>query len=122
MRCQLPRRKCPRAKPLDHGAADRIRQRRERCGRPTFNHVRTISQAGQLSQVITSNEPHAQDGAERRVTETVYRKELRPVLRRGAAAMDSLFPRDTPDVGKQIGKQEGTELAACPPNNGGEGT
>ena len=52
----------------------------------------------------------------------MYRKELRPVLCRGAAAMDSLFPRHTPDVGKQIGKQEGRELAPCPPTNGGEGT
>ena len=33
-----------------------------------------------------------------RVTESVYRKELRPVLTRGAGAMDALFPRD---VGKQ---------------------
>ena len=27
------------------------------------------------------------------VTESVYRKELRPVLTRGAGAMDALFPR-----------------------------
>ena len=30
--------------------------------------------------------------ANTRVTEAVYRKELRPVLTRGAAAMDTLFP------------------------------
>jgi hypothetical protein len=30
--------------------------------------------------------------ANTRVTELVYRKELRPVLTRGARAMDALFP------------------------------
>ena len=40
--------------------------------------------------------------ANTRVTESVYRKELRPVLTRGAGAIDALFPRA---VGKQIGKQ-----------------
>jgi hypothetical protein len=39
---------------------------------------------------------HLVGHASTRVTETVYRKELRPVLRRGAAAKDCLFPRDTP--------------------------
>lgn len=29
------------------------------------------------------------------VTETVYRKQLRPVLLEGAAAMDRIFPRDS---------------------------
>jgi hypothetical protein len=33
--------------------------------------------------------------ANTRVTELVYRKELRPVLTRGAAAMDAVFPDDT---------------------------
>lgn len=42
--------------------------------------------------------------ANTRVTELVYRKELLPVLTRGAVAMDSLFPRTVP-VGKQSGKQ-----------------
>jgi len=32
--------------------------------------------------------------ANTRVTELVYRKELRPVLSRGAVAMDALFPDD----------------------------
>jgi hypothetical protein len=32
--------------------------------------------------------------ANTRVTELVYRKELRPVLTRGARAMDALVPRD----------------------------
>ena len=40
--------------------------------------------------------------ANTQVTESVYRKELRPVLTRGAGAMDALFPRP---IGKQIGKQ-----------------
>ena len=53
-----------------------------------------------------------------RITGTVYRKELRPVLRRGAAAMDSLFPRDTPPVGKQ----EGAEPVTRPTNSGSEVT
>jgi hypothetical protein len=39
--------------------------------------------------------------ANTRITESVYRKELRPVLTRGAGAMDALFPRP---VGKQIGE------------------
>ena len=45
---------------------------------------------------------HLVGHANTRVTESVYRKELRPVLTRGAGAMDALFPRQ---VGKQIGKQ-----------------
>ena len=45
---------------------------------------------------------HLVGHANTRVTESVYRKELRPVLTRGAGAMDALFPRP---VGKQIGKQ-----------------
>jgi len=35
---------------------------------------------------------HLVGHANTRVTEVVYRKELRPVLTRGAGAMDSLFP------------------------------
>ena len=35
---------------------------------------------------------HLVGHASTRVTELVYRKELRPVLTRGAAAMDLLFP------------------------------
>jgi site-specific recombinase XerD len=37
---------------------------------------------------------HLVGHANTRVTELVYRKELRPVLTRGAAAMDALFPDD----------------------------
>jgi integrase len=37
---------------------------------------------------------HLVGHANTRVTELVYRKELRPVLTRGAVAMDALFPRD----------------------------
>jgi hypothetical protein len=35
---------------------------------------------------------HLVGHANTRVTEAVYRKELRPVLTRGAGAMDGLFP------------------------------
>jgi integrase len=45
---------------------------------------------------------HLVGHANTQVTESVYRKELRPVLTRGAGAMDALFPRP---VGNQIGKQ-----------------
>jgi hypothetical protein len=38
--------------------------------------------------------PHLVGRANTRVTELVYRKELRRVLTRGAAAMDALFPDD----------------------------
>ena len=37
---------------------------------------------------------HLVGHANTRVTELVYRKELRPVLTRGAVAMDSLFPSE----------------------------
>ena len=37
---------------------------------------------------------HLVGHANTRVTELVYRKELRPVLTRGAVAMDALFPYD----------------------------
>ena len=37
---------------------------------------------------------HLVGHANTRVTELVYRKELRPVLTRGAVAMDVLFPDD----------------------------
>ncbi len=39
---------------------------------------------------------HLVGHASTRVTETVYRKELRPVLTRGASAMDALFPHQQP--------------------------
>ncbi|MET0993863.1 MAG: hypothetical protein ABWY20_07205 [Mycobacterium sp.] len=39
---------------------------------------------------------HLVGHASSRVTELVYRKELRPVLTRGASAMDTLFPREKP--------------------------
>jgi integrase len=50
---------------------------------------------------------HLVGHANTRVTELVYRKELRPVLTRGAVAMDVLFPDDEgpTHIGKQIGKQ-----------------
>ena len=43
---------------------------------------------------------HLMGHANTRVSENVYRKELRPVLTRGAGAMDALFARN---LGKQIG-------------------
>ena len=51
---------------------------------------------------------HLVGHANTRVTELVYRQELRPVLTRGAVAMDVLFPDDEgrTHVGKQIGKQK----------------
>jgi hypothetical protein len=39
---------------------------------------------------------HLVGHASSRVTELVYRKELRPVLTRGASAMDALFPHQQP--------------------------
>jgi hypothetical protein len=39
---------------------------------------------------------HLVGHASSRVTELVYRKELRPVLTRGASAMDALFPDQQP--------------------------
>jgi hypothetical protein len=50
---------------------------------------------------------HLVGHANTRLTELVYRKELRPVLTRGAVAMDLLFPDDEgrTHIGKQIGKQ-----------------
>jgi hypothetical protein len=38
---------------------------------------------------------HLVGHASSRVTELVYRKELRPVLTRGASAMDALFPHSS---------------------------
>ena len=51
---------------------------------------------------------HLVGHANTRVTELVYRKELRPVLTRGAVAMDALFRerRRLAHVGKRIGKQK----------------
>jgi hypothetical protein len=53
---------------------------------------------------------HLVGHASSRVTEVVYRKELRPVLTRGASAMDALFPpgqsgAQVSGSGKQLGKQ-----------------
>ena len=45
---------------------------------------------------------HLVGHANTRVTESVCRRDLRPVLTRGAGATNALFPRP---VGKQIGKQ-----------------
>jgi len=47
-----------------------------------------------LSSSVMSIEDisHLVGHASSRVTELVYRKELRPVLTRGASAMDALFP------------------------------
>jgi len=60
---------------------------------------------------------HLVGHANTRVTELVYRKELRPVLTRGAVAMDVLFPDDEgrTHVGKQIGKQIGKQSQAHQP-------
>jgi site-specific recombinase XerD len=48
---------------------------------------------------------HLLGHASSRVTELVYRKELRPVPTRGASAMDALFPHEKPGLGKQLGKR-----------------
>jgi integrase len=50
--------------------------------------VSLLSASGMAIEDIS----HLVGHASTRVTELVYRKELRPVLTRGAAAMDSLFP------------------------------
>jgi integrase len=49
---------------------------------------------------------HLVGHASTRVTGVVYRKELRPMLTRGASAMDGLFPEaDLEGLGKQLGNQ-----------------
>lgn len=66
--------------------------------------VSLLSSAGVSIEDIS----HLVGHASTKVTELVYRKELRPVLRRGAIAMDELFPVPAGDEdGKQIGKQAG---------------
>lgn len=64
---------------------------------PTAPATSLLSSTGLAIEDIS----HLVGHANTRVTETVYRKELRPVLTRGAGAIDALFPRP---VGKQIGK------------------
>ena len=52
---------------------------------------------------------HLVGHANTRITELVYRKELRPMLTRGASAMDALFGEAAgrrPPKGKQLGKQQ----------------
>ena len=51
--------------------------------------VSLLSSTGMSIEDISHLVGHASS----RVTEVVYRKELRPVLTRGASAMDALFPR-----------------------------
>jgi hypothetical protein len=34
------------------------------------------------------------------VTEAVYRKQIRPVIAKGAEVMDRLFPRNSPEAGE----------------------
>ena len=47
---------------------------------------------------------HLVGHANTHITESVYRKELRPVLTRGAGAMERFSPIQRPELGKQIGK------------------
>lgn len=65
--------------------------------------VSLLSHAGVSIEEIA----HLIGHAGTRTTEAVYRKELRPVLRRAAPAMDALFDVPENAVGKQIGKQVG---------------
>jgi len=51
--------------------------------------VSLLSSTGMSIEDISHLVGHASS----RVTEVVYGKELRPVLTRGASAMDALFPR-----------------------------
>jgi hypothetical protein len=51
--------------------------------------VSLLSSTGMSIEDISHLVGHASS----RVTEVVYSKELRPVLTRGASAMDALFPR-----------------------------
>ena len=58
--------------------------------------------AAQLVSLLSStgmsieDTSHLVGHASSHVTELVHRKELRPVLTRGASAMDTLFPREKP--------------------------
>jgi len=64
--------------------------------------VSLLSSAGVSIEDIS----HLVGHASTRVTEVVYRKELRPVLTRSAGAMDQLFSSPAAgEVGKQLGKQ-----------------
>jgi integrase len=54
--------------------------------------VSLLSSTGMSIEDISHLVGHASS----RVTELVYRKELRPVLTRGASAMDALFPHEKP--------------------------
>jgi integrase len=66
--------------------------------------VSLLSSAGVSIEDIS----HLVGHASTRVTELVYRKELRPVLTRGADAMDVLFSESGAEqLGKQLGKQNG---------------
>jgi integrase len=55
--------------------------------------VSLLSSTGMSIEDISHLVGHASS----RVTELVYRKELRPVLTRGARAMDALFPANEPE-------------------------
>ena len=56
--------------------------------------VSLLSSTGMSIEDISHLVGHASS----RVTELVYRKELRPVLTRGASTMDALFPREKPGL------------------------
>ena len=70
------------------------------------NFVSLLSSTGLAIEDIS----HLVGHANTRVIESVYRKELRPVLPRGAGAMDALFPRP---VRKQLGKQGSQRWLSC---------
>src|SRR6187200_1959259 len=68
--------------------------------------VSLLSSTGMSIEDISHLVGHASS----RVTELVYRKVLRPVLTRGARAMDALFPHEKAGgLGKQLGKQPSRE-------------
>jgi hypothetical protein len=48
------------------------------------------------------------------VTETVYRKQLRPVIQSGATAMNRLFASDTTGIGGQLGGAAAPEQQEAP--------
>jgi integrase len=64
--------------------------------RPRERHsfVSLLSSTGMSIEDISHLVGHASG----RVTELVYRKELRPVLTRGASAMDAFFPHEKPGL------------------------
>ena len=87
------------AKGLDDAAARRLSryllERNDRIKDPAKNaaaqeRASLLSSSGMPIEDIA----HLVGHANTRVTELVYRKELRPVLTRGAVAMDALFPDD----------------------------